>query len=161
MTTLDEHPKSYGLPAVPALTMLDGLLSDLAEHPAISDTVEFDIKARPGWSIVLSTDIPYEHLAACRKAALDPSLVNGTNEVQLGCSILVYACRGLRKDGEPVTSAGEPVTLSSPALLKMLDATRPADATRKLFVRDGHITGLSTQLLLEAGYGSEATPTRR
>jgi hypothetical protein len=159
--THPEGPVSYGLPAVADLTMLDGLLSDLAEHPAISDTIEFPITARPGWAIICSTDIPYENLAAWRKAAQDPTLGGGTNEVQLGCSILVHACRGLLKDGEPVTTRGEIVTLTSPALQQMLQVTRPADAARRLLVRDGYLTGTAQRLLLEAGYGSEATPTKR
>lgn len=161
--TLTEHPAVFGQePTAAPLTMLDGLLSDLDEHPALTDTVDLPVTARPGWEIRCSTDIPYENLSAWRKGAQDPSMAVGTNELQLACSILVFACQGILVDGEAVLDEdGKAVTFFSLRLQEKLGVSRPDDAVRRLFRRDGFVTSAATALTREAGYGSEATPTRR
>jgi hypothetical protein len=164
MTINDSHPAEqvFGNPQViQPLSMLDGLLSDLDEHPALNDTVDLPVQARPGWEIRCSTDIPYEMLAAWRKSSADPSLQSGTNEIKLACQILAYSTQALLVDGEPITVDGMPVDFSSDQLQRKLGVDRAVDAVRKLFRRDGFVTAASTTLLREAGYGAEVTPTRR
>jgi hypothetical protein len=159
--TMTEHPAqdTYGTP--PPLTMLDGLMSDLNEHPALNDTVDLPVPTRDGWAIRCNTDIGYEELQVWRKAAVDPDMAVGVNELKLACTILVSATSAVLLEGEPVTVDGEPVTFNSPHLQGKLGVTRPQDAVRKLFGRDGYVTAASTALIREAGFGSEATPIRR
>jgi hypothetical protein len=152
-------PASYGAP--PPLTMLDGLNDDFDEHPALTDAVDIPVPARPGWSLRCNTDIPYENLSAWRKAAQDPAMAVGTNEVKLACSILLFATTALLIEGEVVTDTdGQAVTFASEQLHAKLGVSRGVDAVRKMFRRDGFLTSASAALLRESGYGTESNPTR-
>lgn len=158
------HPAdtTFGTPpTAPPLTMLDGLNDDFDDHPALTDAVDIPIPARPGWSLRCSTDIPYENLSAWRKAAQDPSMAVGTNEVKLGCSILMFATKAILIEGEIVTDTdGQPVTFASEQLHAKLGVSRGVDAVRKMFRRDGFLNAASAALLRESGYGTESNPTR-
>lgn len=141
-------------------SVLGGLLDELSEA-LDAEAVTFSVEARPGWDVRYSIEVPYEQFAQWQTAAVDPSMPAGVNEVQLMCTALVACCQALRVKGEDVTEDGEPVTFFTPGLQRRLGVTRPVDAVRKLYRFDGHVIAAGRELLKAAGYGVDATPTRR
>jgi hypothetical protein len=160
---MTEGPVSYGddIPGAPspapATTMLDGLLADFTAAKDQHETQEFDVPGRPGVTVRYATDVPYEMVAAWRKAAV------GTDapELRFGLSLLAHTCRAVLTDGEPVTDNGEPVTFVSPSLQAGLGVTSAADAVRAFYRKDGYVLASYNAVLFAAGYGAEVSPTTR
>jgi hypothetical protein len=157
---VSEGPVSFGEDVpVAAATPLDGLLADFAAATAAHESVEIDVPGKPGRSVRYGTDLPYEMVAAWRKAAMDPTI--GFNELLFASSVVVFACQAIRTNGEDFTDNGQPVTFNSSALQAALGVSRPVDAARRFYGKDGHVIAVAARLLNDAGYGAEAHPTSR
>ncbi len=152
----EDHP-ALTVPRSP--TQLDSLLADFTAAQHAHESVEIDTPGNPGVTVRYGTDIPYEMFAAWRKAAIDPEI--GLNELTFCTSVLTYACQAIRVGGEDVTDSGVPVNFTSPSLQVTLGVTRPVDAARKFYGRDGYVIAVANRVMVEAGYGAQATPTSR
>lgn len=135
---------------------LAGLLADLA-----SDTTQhltLSVPRLPKYALRLDANLPFETYAAAVRAANDPTMPGGVNEMQLACTLLVHQCVGVLLDGDDlVDDSGSPVTLHDPVLAGLLHTTRPADTVRALFGRDGDVLAAGNRLVMSAGYGQDAT----
>jgi hypothetical protein len=166
---MDDQTYTFGAPApvVPAPhpaeqvpSVLAGLLDELTEA-VDAEAVTFAVEARAGWDVRYGIEVPYEQYAQWQTAAADPSMPGGLNELQLLCTALAACCQAIRVKDEDVTEGGVPVTFNTPGLQRRLGVTRPVDAVRKFYRFDGHVIATGRALLVAAGYGAGATPTRR
>lgn len=153
-------PAPHAQPPAEVPSVLGGLLDELGEALA-AEAVTFSVEARPGWDVRYGTEVPYEQFAQWQTAAADPAMPGGLNELQLMCTALAACCQALQVKGEDVTEDGLPVTFATPGLHRRLGVARPGDAVRKLYRFDGHVIAAGRALLQAAGYGTDATPTRR
>lgn len=146
-------PTVAAAPAAP--TRLAGVLADLAPLDD-QDAITLRVPARPAYTVRYGTDLDYEQYAFLTLGARDPSMPGGVNEMALSCVLLATLCRAVQVDGEDITENGEPVTFDSRHLQQMLQVKKPADAVRKLYGKDGHITQTARRLLAACGYAGDA-----
>lgn len=136
-------------------TMLDELRADLAQEIA-DEPVTIAIPGRPGIELKFSTALDQHVLAKLRKASKDRSMPEGIDELGLACRILATQHAGLIRNGEEVLTEGEPLTVRTPALLDLVGASRPVEAVRALFGKDGHVLAAARRVLQGAGYDEDA-----
>lgn len=148
---------------VPERTLLDALRDDLEAEAAETDVV-LEVPARPGYAVRYATDVRWEQLVKWRKLAANRSMPGGVHDIRLGALILANKCRGIIRNGEPITVEGEPLTFSShPTVLWPmlgLDPDAPArpktaDVVSRFYARDFHVAATAGRVLLEAGYGED------
>lgn len=140
-------------------TRLDGVLAGLAqlddEEPAV-----LRIPRRPGYTLRCGTDLDYEHFTVLKMSARDPSMPLGVNEIALSASVVATLCRAIQLDGEDITENGQPMTLDSPVLHRLLrlgPGTREVDVVRALYAKDGHLAAAANRLITLCGYGATAS----
>lgn len=158
---MTEPIRSFGPVTVAGGTLLDSLRADMA-RAAVADAVELTVNERDGYTVRYRTDLGWEEVASYQQAAADPMMPGGQNEISLALSVVVAACVGISKDGEPVlTGDGQPATFHTPELQAALGAVDATGTARAFYRRDGHVIATSRTVLAEAGYGQTAVPTKR
>lgn len=136
-------------------TALDDIASELAGE--LEDKgITLPVPGRAGYELTFSTALTDEVLSKLRKASRDKTMPEGINQLALGCRVLAFLNTGIVRQGEPITSGGEPLTVRHKPVLDLYQVGRAIEAIRKLYGRDGHVIAAARRLLEACGYDEDA-----
>lgn len=173
MTTVPTFtdPELGALPRDPDLDVLDeeadrggdadplAALAELAQPVDMPDVI-VPHRFRPGWAVRYSTVLDSDDLKRWRKRATDRKGAKETvDETRMACIILANLCRALIRNGAEVLGPDEqPLTFAHPAVWKLYDAQRAADAVRGFYGNDPYLGATLEAVLAAAGVGEEVEP---
>lgn len=145
-------------------TPLEELRGELTAEVGKAPVV-LPVPSRPGYAVRYKTAIDHEALAKWQKASEDRSAPDGMDVLGLALRVLGNSCEAILRHGEELTHDSRPVTFRTASFVELLGVTRPVEACRQLYGRDGHVIAAADEVLRAAGYGesllaSGADPTQ-
>jgi len=139
--------------------ILDSLKDQLAAS-VLKPPVVKSVPGRPLVTLAFDINIEADEINVWRRSCKDKTQENSFNSLKFSCIVLANKNTEIHLNGELATDdEGEPLTLRSAEIHRMLSATTAIPAVRALYGYDGHILTIGGELLEAAGYGDEGTDT--
>lgn len=147
-------------------TTLDELVAEIQADVAPDPEVLL-VTLRPGYSVQYDPPTDGELLKQWGKAAQIRTKGGKVLDVDLrrySATILANTCRGILRNGQPISDTGRPVTFATEAFRQLLHAPDAATAVLRFYASDGEVIEHAQAVVQAGGFGADvqrADPTRR
>lgn len=146
-------------------TPLEVIADELAEDVDLG-SITLDVPARAGYKVRFRCDVSYDELVdwrdrasgvarnrAERRKPTAQAQAGKLNELKMAAFVILYKAEAIVRHGVDVADVdGGPLTFTSEALLRMVSASTAAEAVRRFYGVDGHVSAAANRVLIESGW---------